>query len=59
MVGAITLLHPRVRMIVEDMRWSLTPIQEAGIPDLIEGSDRLLIAPTGSGKTEAAILPLT
>ena len=58
MVGAITLLHPRVRMVVEDMRWSLTPIQEAGIPDLIEGSDRLLIAPTGSGKTEAAILPL-
>lgn len=58
MVGAITLLHPKVRMIVEDMRWSLTPIQEAGIPDLIEGSDRLLIAPTGSGKTEAAILPL-
>jgi len=58
MVGAITMLHPRVRMVVEDMRWSLTPIQEAGIPDLIGGSDRLLIAPTGSGKTEAVILPL-
>ena len=58
MPRAIALLHPRVRMLVEDNRWSLTPIQEAGIPSVIDGLDRLLIAPTGSGKTEAAILPL-
>ena len=58
MPSAISLLHPRVRMLVEDKRWVLTPIQEAGIPDVVGGVDKLLIAPTGSGKTEAAILPL-
>ncbi|MDP6843947.1 MAG: DEAD/DEAH box helicase [Candidatus Thalassarchaeaceae archaeon] len=35
-----------------------TPIQEAAIESLLSGQDRVLVAPTGSGKTEAAVLPI-
>ena len=52
------LLHPNVSQIVEKKSWNPTPIQKYSIPAIIEGNDVLLIAPTGSGKTEAAALPL-
>ena len=56
--GSEGFLHPKVRELVSDLGWELSPIQEASIPDLMNGLDRVLVAPTGSGKTEAAILPL-
>jgi ATP-dependent Lhr-like helicase len=35
-----------------------TEIQEAAIPEIMKGSHVLVIAPTGIGKTEAAMLPI-
>ena len=55
---ALELLHPLVRELVEQRGWKLTPVQEASTADLVAGKHRILVAPTGSGKTEAAILPI-
>ena len=55
---AVQLLHPQVRELVEQRGWKLTPVQEAATADLVEGENRILVAPTGSGKTEAAVLPI-
>ncbi len=35
-----------------------TPPQEDAIPHLVQGESALIFAPTGSGKTEAALLPI-
>jgi len=51
-------LTSRLRALAESRGWSPTPIQEASHADLLAGNDMLLVAPTGSGKTEAVALPL-
>lgn len=35
-----------------------TAVQRKALPKVLEGRDSLLIAPTGTGKTEAALLPI-
>lgn len=58
MSGVFSLLHNNLQKTLAAKGWQPTPIQESAIPEIIGGKDRLLIAPTGSGKTLSAILPI-
>ena len=51
-------LHPLMASALAEKGWKPTPVQEQALPDVMKGHDRLIIAPTGSGKTMAGILPL-
>ena len=44
--------------LAKERNWTPTPIQVTSQKDILAGRDSLLIAPTGSGKTEAALMPL-
>ena len=42
-----------------NLGWSnLNSIQEKAIPSILDGNDTLILAPTASGKTEAALIPI-
>jgi ATP-dependent Lhr-like helicase len=59
MSSVFGLLSPRLQEVIQAFGLTEpTPPQTAVIPPLLMGASVLLIAPTGSGKTEAAILPV-
>lgn len=52
-------LAPGVQRWIDNHEWrDWTPIQEQAIPHILAGNGALLVAPTATGKTEAAILPI-
>lgn len=56
---AFEILHPALRKVLKDLGYVRpTSIQEKSIPLILRGLNVLVIAPTGSGKTEAALLPV-
>ncbi len=59
MQEVFTLLSPPLKgLLVESGISAPTPPQAEAIPFIVRGENVLIIAPTGSGKTEAALLPL-
>ncbi len=56
---ALERLDPELRRIARNLGYErLLPVQEKAIPVIASGRHTLVIAPTGSGKTEAALLPV-
>ena len=52
-------LDAHVEQRYRELGWSeLTPIQRKSYRLLVRGKSALLVAPTGSGKTEAAVIPI-
>ena len=52
-------LHPRLADVIEEFGYlEPTPVQERAIPRVLSGVNVLITAPTGSGKTEAAMFPI-
>ena len=57
--SAALLSRQLKRFLARRLRWKgLNPIQEEAIPLIKEKNDALIIAPTASGKTEAALIPI-
>ncbi len=58
MTSAFAALAPPLRRLLAERGFrEPTEPQAATLPDILAGKDLLLIAPTGTGKTEAALLP--
>ena len=51
-------LHESLQDSMRRRGWTPTPVQDAAMSTIRSGADALVIAPTGSGKTEAVVLPL-
>ena len=58
MKNCFELLDPRIRDVLASMGFTEpTDTQEKAIPAILSGDNVLVIAPTGTGKTESAMLP--
>ncbi|MEM3087054.1 MAG: DEAD/DEAH box helicase [Halobacteria archaeon] len=58
MASTFAALAPPLRRLLQERGFQVpTGPQESAIPAILAGRDLLLIAPTGTGKTEAALLP--
>jgi ATP-dependent Lhr-like helicase len=58
-MDAFSRLHPEVRERLSERGFSTpTEPQRAAIPALADDEDALVVAPTGSGKAETAMLPV-
>ncbi|MGC9117962.1 MAG: DEAD/DEAH box helicase [Thermoproteus sp.] len=56
---AFSLLRRDLREAIEALGYKEpTPVQEAAIPAVLSGAHVLIVAPTGTGKTEAAVFPI-
>ena len=52
-------LHAKLLTLIKEKGWDeLTPVQKQTLEPILQGHNTLVIAPTGYGKTEAALLPI-
>ncbi|RLI29460.1 MAG: hypothetical protein DRO46_02490, partial [Candidatus Hecatellales archaeon] len=59
MASGFSLFSPVLRRELERLGFTEpTPIQREAFKPILEGETVFLLAPTGSGKTEAAVLPV-
>jgi ATP-dependent Lhr-like helicase len=49
---------PSVAQLIKERFGELTEIQKLAMPKVLAGENTLILAPTGNGKTEAALLPI-
>ena len=56
--GVFSKLDESLQKALDERGWTPTPVQQVTQDEISAGGDRLIVAPTGSGKTMAAMLPL-